>query len=90
MLTCPFCGHSGEDVIEYLAKVGGPDQVVRQVHCADIDACLARQLTDRAERDKTTSILNKIMGWIQEYADCREGISLFLTACEIYNLVKRQ
>jgi len=42
-VQCPHCGAS-ENVLTYYAKVGGSDELVKQVHCIDLIGCMKRQL----------------------------------------------
>ena len=43
VLTCPHCKYSGEDVISYLAHIGGNAAPQKVTHCEDIVKCLERQ-----------------------------------------------
>ncbi len=44
-MNCKLCGHPR--ALHYYAKVGGGDELVEQCHCADIDACMKRQLKNK-------------------------------------------
>lgn len=44
VFTCRYCGHTGSDVLSYMAHVGGRDDLVSEVCCSDISACIERQL----------------------------------------------
>ncbi len=46
---CPHCGHEGSDVLRYYARVGGYGAPQLITCCADIVACLERQIAKRAE-----------------------------------------
>ena len=42
MNTCKSCGITNKDVLKHEAKVGGSDELVTQIYCRDINACLKR------------------------------------------------
>ena len=58
ILTCPYCGNTKE-VLKYYAKVGGSDELILQIHCTDLAACINRQLNSIRKKLKPSKV--KIM-----------------------------